>query len=63
MPSLIYGNENLEADGCKVEEKPLIYQVPLVKKNFEEAAKECNAITVDTFFDELNERIKRRFNA
>ena len=33
------------------------------KMSFEEACKECNAITVDAFFDELDERIKKRFNA
>jgi len=33
------------------------------KMSFEEAAEECNAITVDEFFDELDERIKKRFNA
>ena len=29
------------------------------KKSFEEACKECNAITVDEFFDELNSRIEK----
>ncbi|MDR2146539.1 MAG: hypothetical protein LBE91_08805 [Tannerella sp.] len=33
------------------------------KKSFEEAAAECNAISADAFFDELDERIKKRFNA
>ena len=33
------------------------------KKSFEEACAECNAISVDAFFDELDERIKKRFNA
>ncbi len=32
-------------------------------KTFEEAVKECNGISVDEFFDELDERIKRRFHA
>lgn len=34
------------------------------KKNlsFEEAARECNAITVDAFFDKLDMRIRERFN-
>ena len=31
------------------------------KKTFEEAAKECNAVTVDEFFDELDLRIKKHF--
>ena len=33
------------------------------KKSFREASEECNAVSVDTFFDKLDERIKRRFNA
>ena len=33
------------------------------KKSFTQASTECNAVTVDEFFDELDERIKRRFNA
>jgi hypothetical protein len=33
------------------------------KKNFEESAAECDAVSVDSFFDELDERIKKRFNA
>ena len=32
------------------------------KKSFREAAEECNAVTVDTFFDELNDSIKKHFN-
>ena len=33
------------------------------KKSFEEAVAECNGVSVDEFFDELDERIKRRFDA
>jgi len=33
------------------------------KKSFEEAVAECNGISVDAFFDKLDERIKKRFNA
>ena len=32
------------------------------KKSFREAAEECNAVSVDSFFDELDSRIKSRFN-
>ena len=32
------------------------------QKSFSEAAKECNAVTVDEFFDELDNRIKKHFN-
>lgn len=31
------------------------------KKNFNEAVKECNAVTVDEFFDELDRRIKKHY--
>ena len=33
------------------------------KKSFQEAVAECNGVSIDEFFDELDERIKRRFNA
>jgi len=33
------------------------------KKSFQEASAECNATSVDAFFDELDQRIKKRFNA
>lgn len=32
------------------------------KKSFHQAAEECNAVSVDVFFDELNRRIRERFN-
>ena len=32
------------------------------KKSFREAAEECNAVSVDTFIDELKERIKKHFD-
>ena len=31
------------------------------KKSFSEAVAECNAVSVDAFFDELDDRIKKRF--
>ena len=31
------------------------------KKNFREAAEECNAVSVDEFFDELDNRIKESY--
>ena len=33
------------------------------KMSFDEAVVECNGISVDAFFDNLDERIKKRFNA
>jgi len=62
MPKTIYKYEDIETESSKVEESVFIYSAIPIKKNFEEAAKECNAISVDSFFDELNERIRRRFN-
>jgi predicted HTH domain antitoxin len=32
------------------------------KKSFREAAEECNSVSVDTFIDELEDRIKKRFD-
>jgi hypothetical protein len=42
---------------------PFATVVEKEKKSFKEAANECNAVSVDAFFDELDERIKKRFNA
>ena len=32
------------------------------KKSFHEAAEECNAVSVDTFINELNDSIKKHFD-
>lgn len=32
------------------------------EKTFQEAVEECKAISVDEFFDELDDRIKKRFD-
>lgn len=32
------------------------------KKTFREAAEECDAVSVDEFFDEVDERIRKRFS-
>ena len=45
---------------------PAMYLRPVTdtkKKSFEEAVVECNGVTVDEFFDELDKRIKKRFHA
>jgi hypothetical protein len=34
-------------------------EVKREKKSFEQACKECNAVTVDEFFDELNRRVDK----
>jgi hypothetical protein len=31
------------------------------EKSLEEAVEECNAVSADDFFDELDDRIKKRF--
>lgn len=41
---------------------PYVTVVDEEKKNFREAAEECEAVPVDEFFDELNERIKAHFD-
>jgi len=41
---------------------PFAMVVEEKKKSFCEAAEECNAVSVDAFFDELDGRIKKRFN-
>lgn len=40
---------------------PFVTIIEDKKKNFCEAAEECNAVSVDEFFDELNDRIKKHF--
>jgi len=41
---------------------PYVTVIEEKKKSFREAAEECNAVSVDTFFDELNDSIKKHFN-
>ena len=41
---------------------PFALVVEEEQKSFSEAAKECNAVTVDEFFDELDNRIKKHFS-
>ena len=38
---------------------PFATVVETKKKNYQEACAECGAVTVDTFFDELNARIDK----
>lgn len=40
---------------------PYATVVEAKKKSFREAAVECNAVSVDVFFDELNNGIKKHF--
>jgi hypothetical protein len=41
---------------------PYVTVVEEKKKNFCEAAEDCNAVSVDMFFDELNNNIKKHFD-
>jgi len=61
-PTMPYSFDETILDNSKVEENSKIRPVILQKKNFDEAISECNGVSVDVFFDELDERIKRRFN-
>ncbi|MFA5629853.1 MAG: hypothetical protein WC958_06405 [Dehalococcoidales bacterium] len=40
--------------------KTLPFATVIEKKSFQEAAAECNAVSVDEFFDELNNGIRKR---
>jgi len=59
---LSYSFDKAITDSCRVEESSEIGFVIPKKKSFEEATADCNGISVDAFFNELDERIKRRFN-
>jgi len=65
MTTVLIEESNIQAKSFVeyVRTLPFATVVEPKKKSFEEASKECNAISVDTFFDELDERIKKRFNA
>ena len=41
---------------------PYVTVIEEKKKSFREAAEECNAVTVNTFFNELDDQIKKHFN-
>ncbi len=41
---------------------PFVKVVEETKKGFLDAAEECNAVSVDVFFDELDGRIKKHFD-
>jgi hypothetical protein len=40
---------------------PFVMVVEEKKKSLREASEECNAVSVDEFFDELDDRIKKRY--
>jgi hypothetical protein len=65
MTTVIIESNNAQATSFVeyVRTLPFATVVEEKKKSFDEACSECNTISVDDFFDELNERIKQRFNA
>ena len=53
-----YSFDETILDNSKVEENSRIRPMISVKKNFDEAISDCNGVSVDAFFNELDERIK-----
>ena len=64
MTTIIIEENSLQAKQLLEYIKTLPYATVIEekKKSFREAAEECNAVSVDTFFDELDVRIKKHFN-
>jgi hypothetical protein len=66
METLLIDNSSLQAQSFInfARTLPFVIQTPTkqLSKNIYQAAKACNATTVDAFFDELDSRIKKRFN-
>lgn len=64
MTTIIIEENNPQAKKLLEYIKTLPYAKVVEEKKscFEEAAKECNAISVDAFFDELDNRIRKRFD-
>ena len=64
MTTIIIEESSLQAKQLLeyIKTLPFATIVEKKKESFSEAAKECNAVTVDTFFDELDIRIKKKFN-
>lgn len=46
-----------------IETLPYATVIDEKKKNLQEALEECNAVSVDEFFDELDHKIKANFHA
>ena len=68
METLFVDNSSLQAQSFLEFAKTLTFvksaQMPNKQpaKDVFQAAKDCNATTVDVFFDEVDNRIKKRFN-
>ena len=64
MTTVLIDSNNVQA-GSFVEyarSLPFATVVEEKKKSFEEASRECNAVTVDVFIDELKASVKEYFN-
>lgn len=62
MTTVIIEENSLQAKQLLEYLKTLPFATVIEKKSFEEAAEECNAISVDEFFDELDDNIRKRFD-
>lgn len=64
MTTIIIEENSLQAKQLLEYIKTLPYATVIEekKKSFLEAAEECNAVSVDVFFDELNANIKKHFD-
>ena len=64
MTTIIIEENSLQAKQLLeyIKTLPFATVVEEKKKHFREAAEECNAVSVDAFFDELDDRIKKHFN-
>ena len=64
MTTVIIEESSLQAKQLleHVKTLPFATIVEEKQKSFDEAAEECNAVTVDVFIDELRSRVKSHFN-
>ena len=64
MTTIIIEDSSLQAKQLLeyIKTLPFATIVENKKESFSEAAKECNAVTVNTFFDKLDNRIKKKLN-
>jgi len=65
METLIVDSSSLQAQSFLSFAKTLAFvksvQTPNISKGIFQAAEACNATTIDTFFDEVDKRIKNHF--
>ena len=61
MKTIVYNDSSFQAQQLLnyISTLPFATIIDENKKSFAEAAAECNAISVDEFFDELNARIEK----